>query len=134
MSNITPTTATPTALTGTNVYINLILLIASLFGGMSQDLATLLAAALMGIVGAFFAFRNWLVTAKFKLDKNWLSDPNHWAYLSASVTGFFPALSLLMPSFKDLANAVVTKNWTLFLTTILTAASIFYYSFIKKKD
>lgn len=120
------------ALVGTNAYVNLLLLLASLFGGMSTDTATIIVAAFSGLIGAFFAFRNWVVTAKFSLNKSWIGDPNNWAYLAAAVTGIVPAAAVLIEPLQALANALVAGNWGAIITGGISFISLIYYTFFKK--
>jgi hypothetical protein len=131
MSNIA--TKAGTAATGTNLYVNLLLLIASIFGGMTTDTATLIVAAGSGVVGAIFAIRNWIVNAHFSLNKSWVADPNNWAYVAAIVTGFLPAASGLVPGLRDLVNALIAGNWSAIITGAITLISLVYYTFFKKK-
>ena len=120
------------SLTGTNLWVNIVLLIGSIFGGMSGDLATQIVTAVLGIIAAAFAARNWFVNAKFKLDKSWIADPNNWAYLSAVVGALIPGAADLIPGLQDLANALISGNWTAVITAGLTLLSMAYYLFFKK--
>lgn len=131
MTNITKTP--PTAATGTNMWVNLVLLIASLFGGMSGTDAGIIGAAIAAVIGAVFAIRNWIVTAKFKLDKSWIADPNNWAYLAAVVTGLIPAAAPLIPGLKSLAEALVSGNWPAIITGAVSLISLVWYTFFKNK-
>lgn len=126
-------TGTPSAATGTNVYVNLLLLIGSIFGGMSDSTATLIVAAGSGVIGAFFAIRNWIVNAKFSLNKSWIGDPNNWAYLTAVIVGLVPAASGLIEPLKGLAQALVAGNWGAIITGAVTLISLIYYTFFAKK-
>ena len=87
-------------LLGTNIYAQLILLVASFFGGMSQDTAGLIVSAGAAVVAAFFAIRNWVVNAKFSVNKTWVSDPNNWTYIAAVVGGILPPLAELVTPLK----------------------------------
>ena len=129
MSNTTLQTSS----TGTNVYVNILLLIGSFFGGMSGDTATIIVSAVMAVVAAVFAFRNWVVTAKFSLKKSWVGDPNNWAYVTAIIAGAVPAASELITPLKELANALVAGNWGNIITGAVTLLSIVYYKFLKPK-
>jgi len=119
--------------TGTNIYGQIILLIASLFGGMSQDTAGLIVAAVAGVVGAVLAVRNWIVTAKFKLDKSWVKDPNNISYLTAVVVAISPKLGDLVPGLVDVFNALSSGNWGSIISAAVSVVSVVYYSFFKKK-
>lgn len=122
----------PSKSTGTNLYANILLLIASIGGGMSTDTATLIVSAVTGLIGAVFAIRNWIVSAHFSLTKSWINDPNNWAYLTAVLAGFIPAAATLVPGLKSLAEAIVSGNWGSMLTAAVTLVSLIYYNFIKK--
>ena len=133
MSNLQSTQLQPASpLTGTNIYGQIILLIASLFGGMSQDTAGLVVSAVSTIIAAVFGIRNWIVTAKFSLNKSWIKDPNNWTYVTAVVTGLLPALAGLVPQLQSLAVAIVNKSLAEILTVGFSLFSFIYYRWIKK--
>jgi len=119
--------------TGTNIYANLLLLVGSLFGGISQDTTGLIVGAGVGVVGAFFAVRNWIVTAKFTTGKAWIAEPNNWAYLTAFITGLLPQAGALIPPLKSLAEAIVSGNWGAIITGVVALISLAYYTFFQKK-
>ena len=120
--------------TGTNIYGQLLLLIASLFGGMTQDTAGLIVAGGAGVVAAVLALRNWIVKAKFQLDKSWIADPNNIAYLTAVVVAISPKLAELIPGLKTLFDALSTGNWGAIITAAVSVISLIYYTFFKKKS
>lgn len=120
--------------TGTNIYGQLLLLIASLFGGMTQDTAGLIVAGGAGVVAAVLALRNWIVKAKFNLDKSWIADPNNIAYLTAVVVAISPKLAELIPGLKTLFDALSTGNWGAIITAAVSVISLIYYTFFKKKS
>lgn len=125
---------TPSApLTGTNVYAQALLLVASIFGGMSGDTAGTIVAAGAGVVAAFFAIRTWIVSAKFKTGKAWISDPNNWSYVTSIVVALLPSAADLIEPLRGLVNALVAGNWTNVITFGLSLLSIVYYTFFKKK-
>ena len=119
---------------GTNIYAQLILLVASFFGGMSQDTAGLIVSAGAAVVAAFFAIRNWIVNAKFSVNKTWVSDPNNWTYIAAVVGGILPSLAELVTPLKTLSIAIVNKSLAEILTGAFAIFSFIYYRFIKKSD
>ena len=123
---------TTNAFAGTNLWANLILLIGSIFGGISDTDAGLITAAGTGIVGAFFAIRNWVKTAHFSLGKSWVKDPNNWAYVTAIITGLVPVAATLVEPLRSLANALVDGNWGSAITGAVTLISIIFYTFFKK--
>lgn len=124
----------PSPFLGTNIYAQLILLVASFFGGMSQDTAGLIVSAGAAVVAAFFAIRNWIVNAKFSLNKTWVSDPNNWTYIAAVVGGILPSLAELVTPLKTLSIAIVNKSLAEILTGAFAIFSFIYYRFIKKSD
>lgn len=130
MSNNTPL-ASPW--TGTNIYGQLLLLVASLFGGMSEETSGLIVAAVAAVFAAVLAFRNWVVKAKFNLDKSWVKDPNNIAYLTAVLVGISPKLGDLVPGAVDLFNALSTGNWGAIISAAVSFVSLVWYSFFKKK-
>jgi hypothetical protein len=119
--------------TGTNIYGQLMLLIASLFGGMSPDTAGLIVAGGAGVVAAFLAIRNWVVNAHFKLDKSWIADPNNWSYLTAVLVGISPKAADLVPGLKGLLEALFSGNWGSIISAAVALISLVYYSFFKGK-
>ena len=131
MSN-TKQVAPKSAATGTNVYVNILLLIASIFGGMSTDTATLIVATGTGVIGAVFAVRNWIVNARRTNAKVWIADTNNWVYITAVVTGFIPAAVPLVEPLRGLAGALIEGNWGAIITGAVTLISLVYYTFFKK--
>jgi len=127
------TTSPVSPWTGTNIYGQILLLIASFFGGMSQDTAGLVVAAGAAVIAAVLAFRNWIVNAKFSLDKSWVADPNNIAYLTAVLVGISPKLGDLVPGAVDLFNAMSSGNWGSIISGLVSIGSLVYYSFFKKK-
>lgn len=128
----TPKEQTPGPLDGTNLYMQIILLITSVAGGMSQDTASMIAAAVTGIIGAVAAIRTWLVNAKWTPAKSWFSNANNWAYIAAIVAGLAPMLSPLVPGLQDLANAIVSGSWPAIIQALLSLGAIIWYAFVKK--
>jgi|APFre7841882793_1041355.scaffolds.fasta_scaffold06747_4 drug/metabolite transporter (DMT)-like permease len=118
---------------GTNIYGQILLLIASLFGGMSQDTSGLIVAGGAGVVGAVLAARNWITTAKFNLEKSWVKDPNNIAYLTAVIVAISPKAGELIPGAVDVFNALSSGNWGAIISAAVSLASIAYYSFFKNK-
>ena len=118
---------------GTNIYGQILLLIASLFGGMSPDTSGLIVAGGAGVVGAVLAARNWFTTAKFNLEKSWVKDPNNIAYLTAVIVAISPKAGELIPGAVDVFNALSSGNWGAIISAAVSLASIAYYSFFKNK-
>ncbi len=128
----TPTEQTPGPLDGTNLYMQIILLLTSVAGGMSHDTAAMIAAAVTGIIGAVAAIRTWLVNAKWTPAKPWISNLNNWAYITAIVAALVPMLSPLVPGLQDLANAIVSGSWPNIIQALLSLGAIIWYAFVKK--
>ena len=128
----TPTEQTPGPLDGTNLYMQIILLLTSVAGGMSQDTAAMIAASVTGIIGAVAAIRTWLVNAKWTPAKSWFANANNWAYIAAIVAGLAPMLSPLVPGLQDLANAIVSGSWPAIIQALLSLGAIIWYAFVKK--
>jgi hypothetical protein len=118
---------------GTNIYGQILLLIASLFGGMSQDTSGLIVAAVAAVIAAVLAARNWVVKAKFNLDKSWIQDPNNIAYMTAVLVGISPKLGELVPGAVDLFNAMSSGNWGNIISGLVSFGTMIYYSFFKNK-
>lgn len=119
--------------TGTNIYGQILLLVASLFGGMSEETSGIIVAGGAGVVAAFLAARNWIVTAKFNLNKSWVKDPNNIAYLTAVLVAISPKAAELIPGAVDLFNALSTGNWGAIISAAVSVVSLVWYSFFKKK-
>lgn len=109
------------------------LLVASMFGGMSEETSGIIVAGGAGVVAAFLAARNWIVTAKFNLDKSWVKDPNNIAYLTAVVVAISPKAAELIPGMVDLFNALGVGNWGGIISAAVSIVSLIWYSFFKKK-
>ena len=101
---------------------------------MTQDTAGLIVAGGAGVVAAVLALRNWIVKAKFNLDKSWIADPNNIAYLTAVVVAISPKLAELIPGLKTLFDALSTGNWGAINTAAVSVISLIYYTFFKKKS
>jgi hypothetical protein len=129
----TPTSAIPAVWTGTNIYGQILLLLASIFGGMATDTSGVIVAGGAGLVAAILAARNWLKNAHFKVDKSWIKDPNNIAYLTAVIVGISPKLGELIPGAVDVFNALSTGNLGSIISAGVSLLSIVYYSFFKKK-
>lgn len=127
------TTNTTSPWTGTNIYGQILLLLASLFGGMSEETSGIIVAGGAGVVAAFLAIRNWIVTAKFDLKKSWVADPNNIAYLTAVVVAISPKFAELIPGLKGLFDALSTGNWGAIISAAVSVVSLIYYTFFKKK-
>ncbi len=126
-------TATPQSpWTGTNVYLQLILLFTSVFGAMSPEVAAQIVGAGAGIVGAFSLVRTWVISAKFTTGKAWIADPNNWSYLSAAVAAIIPAASGIVAPLKGVAEALVSGNWGSVITAVFALFSFIFYTWIKK--
>lgn len=128
----TPKEQTTGPLDGTNLYMQIILFLTSVAGGMSHDTASMIAAAVTGIIGAVAAIRTWLVNAKWTPAKSWFANANNWAYIAAIVAGLAPMLSPLVPGLQDLANAIVSGSWPAIIQALLSLGAIIWYAFVKK--
>ena len=126
-------TITSSPWTGTNIYGQLLLLVASFFGGMSEETSGIIVAGGAGVVATFLAIRNWIVTAKFSVDKSWLKDPNNISYLTAIVVAISPKLAELIPAAVDIFDAISSKNWGQIISALVAFGSIIYYIVTKKK-
>jgi len=122
------------SLGGTNFYAVVVLLIASIFGGMSDELAAQIAGAVTGLIGATFGLRTWIKGAKLANGKSWIGDPNNWAYLSALVASILPKFAELVPGLQELTQAIAAKNWGQIVTAGVSFLSLVYYLVIKKSN
>lgn len=122
------------SLGGTNFYAVAILLIASIFGGMSDQLAAQIAGVVTGLIGAAFGLRTWIKGAKITNGKSWIGDPNNWAYLSALIASILPKFAELVPGLQELTQAIAAKNWGQIVTAGVSFLSLVYYLVIKKSN
>ena len=116
---------------GTNLWVQIILVLTSVFGGMTQTTAGMIVAAASGAIAAGFAIRTWVISAKF--NKNILKDVNFWAYVTNVVVALSPQLADLLPPLKSLVDALYAQNWGQVITAGVSILSILFYSVIKKK-
>lgn len=121
------------SLLGTNFWVNLLLLVGSLWG-LQEPTATSVVVAIFGLVGAFFTVRNFLVSAKFVGVKTWVTDPNTLSQLGTVIVALIPTAGPLIPALGDLAKAFVSGNWASIITAGLSLLSIVYYLFIKNNS
>jgi len=121
------------SLLGTNFWVNLLLLVGSLWG-LQEPSATSIVVAIFGIVGAFFTVRNFLVSAKFVGVKAWATSPNTLSLLSAVIGAAIPAAAPLVPAIGDLAKAFASGNWASIITAGLSLLSLVYFLFIKNNQ
>ena len=118
------------SLLGTNFWVNLLLLVGSLWG-LQEPTATSVVVAIFGLVGAFFTVRNFLVSAKFVGFKAWATDTNTLSTLGTVIVALIPTAGPLIPAIGDLTKAFVSGNWASIITAGLSLLSIVYYLFIK---
>lgn len=118
---------------GTNFWVVIILLVASIVGGMSEDQAHQIAGVITGIIGAVAAFRNWLKTVKLTTAKSWIGDPNNWAYVTAVVSALIPQFADFVPAIQDLANAIISGNWGAIITAGVSLLTLVYYLLLKSR-
>jgi hypothetical protein len=116
--------------TGTNLYLNIILLIGAIFGGMSGDTAGVIVGAAAGVVAAVGLIRAWIVSAKF--DSGFINNPNVWAYITAIVVAFAPKAAELIPALQGLFEALKTGNWGSVISAGVTLISMIYFTFFKR--
>ena len=130
---VPPTDAPQSPFLGTNFWVNALLFIGSLWG-LQAATANTVVVAVFGLVGAVFAVRGFVVSAKFAGFKTWAKDPNTWSYLSAIVLAILPTASDLVPALKDLTDAFISGNWASVITAGLSFLTIVYYRFFKNKS
>ena len=118
--------------TGTNIYTQLLLLVTSFLGGMSDQQAGMIVAAVAAVIAAFAGLRTWIIGRKFTPGKSWIADPNNWSYLGAVLVGLSPKLGELLPSFRSIVEALFAGNWGQVITGVLTLFSLIFYTYIKK--
>lgn len=119
-------------LLGTNIYLQILLLVTSFAGGMSETTAGMIVAAVTGGIGAVGAIRTWVVNAKWTPAKSWIKDPNNFGYISAILGAIGAGLPALVPPVRELVTALFEKNWPQVITALLSLGSILWYTFVKK--
>lgn len=108
-----------------NFLFSLIMLVGVGFG-LTTDIANDVVAYLLGIVGLIGNVRLFLKDAKFVGFIAWLQNPNTWGYLLGILTAFSPALGDLVPSLKELFDAIISKNYGAIITSLFALGSIIW--------
>jgi hypothetical protein len=119
---------------GTNFYLALLMLIGS-FWALPLGLGNELTIAFTAVIAAFGLFREWLKTKPQRLPlREWLKrDANTWNYLAGVLLTILPFAGELVPALRDVVDAIITKQWNLLLTRIITLGTIAYYLFFKRE-
>lgn len=117
---------------GTNFWIALFILVGSFFGA-PESLAQQTVMAVVGLIAAGGAVRQFLPNAKFDSVKARLSDPNTWNYIvSFAATLGIPKLEELIPPLHELSDALIAGNWGMIVSRGVSLLTIVYYLFVKK--
>jgi hypothetical protein len=121
---------------GTNFYLALLMLVGS-FWAMPIDLGNELKLAFTAVIAAFGLFRQWLKSKPERLPlREWLAkDANTWNYLAGVVLTVAPFAVELVPALRDVIDSILTQQWNLLLTRLITLGTIAYYLlFRREKD
>jgi hypothetical protein len=122
---------------GTNFFVQLIMLVGSLFSFFAFKEAEVgaVVASVFGILGFGGAIREGYKVYGAKANfMAWLSSPNTWSYLSAIVAYVLPSLS---PDFaataQKLTDALFAGNYQQVITAGFSLLSIIFFSIKKGK-
>ena len=117
---------------GTNFWVAALMIVISFFGG-GESLAQQVVMSVAGVIGAFFAVRQFVQTAKFG---GWYQTLVQWNTLNYVAQVLLlvgiPNVDQLIPPLKDLIDAFVQGNWGLIISRFVSLATIIFYLFIKK--
>ena len=117
---------------GTNFWVAAIMIVISFFGG-GDSLAQQVVMSVAGVIGAFFAVRQFVQTAKFGGWYQTLVQGNTLNYVAQVLLLVgIPNVDQLIPPLKDLIDAFVQGNWGLIISRFVSLATIIFYLFIKK--
>jgi len=108
-----------------NFLFNLIMLVGVGFG-LSTGLASETVAYLLGVVGLVGNWRLFVKDAKFAGFLAILKNPNFWPFLLGFLTSFSPVLGSLVPSLKDLFDAIIAKNYGAMLTAVFSIGAVIW--------
>lgn len=119
---------------GTNVYISAALLVSGLWAGINEGDVTTAVSGIFATISAIGAIRVAAKGTRRTLGE-WWASANTKNYLATLVVNIFP---LFPGEIVDQAISALTmatnKNWPGFATAILSAATMAYFFFIKKKS
>lgn len=117
---------------GTNFWLAALLFVGSFFG-LPKDTAQTTIMAVVGVVGAFGAARQFMQSAKWGGFIPTLLQPNTLNYLVSVLTLIgIPQADQLTDGLNGLVEAVVAGNWGLFITRLFSFGTIIFYLVRKK--
>lgn len=117
----------------TNFALAALTLLLSIFGG-SMGLANQVVMAVVGLVAAFGAVRQFLPSAKFIGWRDVLTSGNTWSYLANVLVAVgLPNVDKLIPAFQELAAALIDSNWGRAISALITLVTMLWYIFTGAK-
>ena len=111
---------------GTQFWFALLILIGS-FWGMTQDTATQVISAVVGLIGAVGTVRNFVKNAEPKPFLPTLLSANGINYLTAVLVAISPQLGDIVPPLKSLIEAIQAGNWGAIVSTLVSLGTIIFY-------
>lgn len=119
---------------GTNFWVASLMVVLSLFVGGNEGLANQIVMSVTGLLGAFFAVRQFVKSAKFGGWFQTLVQGNTLNYLAQVLLLIgIPNVDQLIPPLKDLTAAFVEANWPRAISALVSLGTIVFYVFLKKK-
>lgn len=113
-------------------WFTLLMLIGSAFG-LTADGGAQIAGVIVGIIGVVGIVRDFLKGAKFVGFRAWLADTNTWAYIAATVTLIVPQAAPLVPGLQELADALLSGNFSKIVVAGLSLLTLAYNIFFRKR-
>lgn len=111
---------------GTQFWFALLILIGS-FWGMTQDTATQVISAVVGLIGAVGTVRNFVKNAEPKPFLPTLLSANGINYLTAVLVAISPQLGDIVPPLKSLIEAIQAGNWGAIVSALVSLGTIIFY-------
>lgn len=112
---------------GTNFYVALSLLIASLWTSFSTETGDVIASTVISIGAGAFAVRQLLKNGQIDF-QNWLGSTNTWNYLAQLVTMIFGAqFADLLTPLQSLVDAIGAGNFQAIIAAVFNLGTIIFY-------
>lgn len=113
---------------GTNFYIALIMVVGGLWTGVQESDVKTLVSGVFGVIASAGLLREKLKGSEHIPVKDWIKSKNTWNYIAIAVIQVIPAIPAeLFARLNEIASAAIDKNWTAFISAVLSAATIIYF-------
>lgn len=122
------------AIKGTNFWLAVLLFLGS-WVALTEDAAGAIIVAVTAVVAAVGAVRLWIKNDfKWVGSKNLNREANMWNYLGQIVIALFPLAGDLTPALADLVEALITKQWNLVISRVITLITVIIYLIRQSKN